>query len=168
MVKNHTIFRCLLFLGITLMLVGCAGLFKPIAVPEIELAGIGIQKLDFFETVLQLKLRVTNPNQIPLTMKGLACELELDDKSVATGRSQATVQIPALGTDYVTVTVHTSAAQIAATLLEALRHGSGNLSSQGLKYRLNGDLRVEGGLFLPSSIPFDPRGKLPVDNIFKK
>jgi LEA14-like dessication related protein len=168
MVKKKGVLNSLLFLSLTLMLAGCAGLFKPMAVPEIALAGIGIQKLDFFETVLQLKLRVTNPNPVPLAVKGLTCELELDDQPVATGHSQAAVQIPASGSDYVTVTVHTSAAKIAATLLEVLRQGSGNLSSQGLKYRLKGDLRMEGGLFLPSSIPFDTRGKLPVDHIFKQ
>jgi LEA14-like dessication related protein len=145
-----------------LILGGCAGLFKPIEVPKVQLAGIGIQKVDFFETVLQLALRVDNPNGIPLTLKALACDLRLNGDPVATGVSRETVDIPALGSDVVTLTVVTSAAKIAATLLSALGHGT------ALDYRLTGKLSLQGGLFMPSEIPFDVRGEVPVKRLFKR
>jgi LEA14-like dessication related protein len=145
-----------------LILCGCAGIFKPIEVPKVELAGIGIQKADFFETVLQLKLRVDNPNRIPLTMKALTCDLTLNDDPVATGISRETVDIPALGSNIVTITVVTSAAKIAATLLRVLSSGA------AIDYRLTGKLSLQGGLFMPSDIPFDSRGQVPVKNIFER
>jgi LEA14-like dessication related protein len=151
--------RIFVLLAAAVILGGCAGLFKPIEVPKIELAAIGIQKADFSESVLQLKLMVTNPNRIPLTLNALVCDLSLNGNPVASGISQETVDIPALGSGAVTLTVVTSAVRIVTTLLEALARGI------AVDYRLTGDVQLKGGLFMPSAIPFDTRGEVPIRNI---
>ena len=41
--------------------------------PRISISHIEVQKIEFFETVFKVQLRVYNTNDIPLKIKGLEC-----------------------------------------------------------------------------------------------
>ena len=150
---------------LTFLCVGCAGLGKPLRSPDIKLAGLSMEKADLFETVLQLTLRVINSNDLDLEIKGIECELEINDKSVASGVSGTTVKIPAFGSNTVTVTVFSSAFSIATTFIRFLQQEMENETGKvDFSYRLKGRLHLASTAWLPSSLPFNTTGRLSLND----
>ena len=140
---------------------GCAGIGKPLRSPDIRLAGLRVENADFFETVFQLKLRVINGNDVPLEIKGIECDLDINDKSVASGVSGTTVKIPGFGSDTVTVTVYSSAFSIASTFIRLMQREMQNPSEAvDLSYRLKGRIHLANATLMPSTLPFKAVGNL--------
>jgi LEA14-like dessication related protein len=161
--------------GITvlvLVFLGCAGLGKPLKSPEIRLAGLNVENAELFETVLQLNLRVINANDIPLEIKGIECDLEINGKSVASGVSGTSVKIPAFGSNLVTITVYSSVFNIATTFIRFMQREMQNTSETiDISYGLKGRIHLAGRALIPSSLPFKSSGNLrlkeTVDSILK-
>ena len=147
---------------------GCAGLGQSLQAPDIRLAGLLVEDVDFFETVLQLKLRVINGNDVPLVLKGIHCELELNDKSVATGVSATPVTIPALGSDTVTVRVYSSMFNIASSFFRMAQSEAAKTGKPDLTYQLRGRIHLETSGLTPSTIPFKTTGKISLEDTFGK
>jgi hypothetical protein len=74
--------------------------------------------------VLQIELRVFNTNEIPIKIKGLDCDLELNGKRFATGVSSVDREIPAFGTEIVPVTLYSSVLDIFRGAGLLCRHSS--------------------------------------------
>jgi LEA14-like dessication related protein len=147
---------------------GCAGLGQSLQVPDIRLAGLLVEEMDLFETVLQLKLRVINGNDIPLVLKGIYCELELNDKSVATGVSKTPVNIPALGSDTVSVRVYSSMFNIASSFFRMVQNEAAKTGNPDFTYQLSGRIHLETSGLVPSTIPFKTTGKISLEDTFGK
>lgn len=147
---------------------GCAGLGQSLQAPDIRLAGLLIEEVNLFETALQLKLRVINGNDIPLVLKGIQCELELNDKSVATGVSGTAVTIPALGSDIVSVKVFSSMFNIASSFLRMAQKEAAKTGEPDLTYQLSGRIHLESSGLSPSTIPFKTTGKISLADTFGK
>ncbi len=79
------------------MLGGCAGLGKPLETPRISLANIQVQESKGLETAFLVHLRVMNPNDVDLDIRGVDCDLEINDKPFAYGISNTAVTVPAFG-----------------------------------------------------------------------
>ena len=146
-----------IFLALALLttacLFGCASPGKRLESPRIALAHIEVQESRIFETVLKIDLRVFNTNQVPLKVKGLDCDLELNGKRFAQGVSDVTIHIPAQGTAVIPVTVYSSLVDMARGLFKAQEE-------ERLKYKIKGRLRLEGGFMVPSLIPFSSDGQI--------
>lgn len=142
----------LVLLGV-MSLVGCAGPGKRLESPRIALAHIEVQESRLFETVLRIDLRVFNTNQVPLDIKGLDCDLELNGKRFAQGVSDVTIHIPAHGTAVIPVTVYSSLMDMARGFFKAQ-------AEEKLQYKIKGRLRLEGGFMVPSVIPFASTGEI--------
>ena len=136
-------------------LFGCAGPGKHLEPPRIALAHIEVQESRIFETVLKIDLRVFNTNEVPLEVKGLDCELEINGRRFAQGVSDVAIHIPAQGTGVIPVTVYSSLVDMARGLLKAQ-------TQEKLQYKIKGRLRVEGGFMVPSIIPFTSDGEIPL------
>ncbi|MFZ0133453.1 MAG: LEA type 2 family protein [Desulfobacterales bacterium] len=147
---------------------GCAGLGQSLQAPDIRLAGLTIEEVDLFETVLKLKLRVINGNDIPLALKGIQCELELNGKSVATGVSKTPVTIPALGSDTVTVRVYSSMFNIASSFFRMAQTEAAKTGHPDLSYQLKGRIHLETSGLTPTTIPFKSTGKISLEEAFGK
>lgn len=161
---------CRAIWGITvfsLIFCGCAGLGKPLRSPEIRLAGLSVENADLFETVLQLNMRVINGNDIPLEIKGIECDLEINDKSVASGVSGTPLKIPAFGSNTVSVTVYSSAFSIATTFIRFMQQEMQKSTGEiDFSYRLKGRLHLESGALIPSTLPFNATGNLRLKESF--
>jgi LEA14-like dessication related protein len=140
-----------------LMLAGCAGIGKQLEPPRISLANIQVQELKGFETVFEIQIRVFNTNDVDLNVKGIEAELEINGRPFATGVSNSPVDIPAFGTELVTVTVYSSVIDIVKSIHSLHR-------SEQLKYRLNGKLRAAGDNLLPVTLPFESDGQVTLDD----
>ena len=142
----------LIALGVTAFW-GCAGLGVRMESPRVNLANIQVLEVRAFETVFQIEIRVINPNNVPLEMKGIDCELDVNGKTLASGVSGTETTIPAFGTGTVPIKVYSSVVDMVRSLL-------GLQEKEKLEYRLKGRLQVEGGLMVPSTIPFESKGEI--------
>jgi LEA14-like dessication related protein len=141
-----------------LMLAGCAGLGKPLETPRISLANIQVQESKGLETAFLVHLRIMNPNDVDLDIRGVDCELEINDKPFAYGISNTPVKVPAFGSETLPVTVYSSVLDIVKGLF-------GLQQREDLSYQLKGKVRMAGGGFMPSTLPFDSRGTVSIKDL---
>jgi LEA14-like dessication related protein len=139
-------------------LAGCAGLGQPLESPRISLSNIQMLETSGLESALLVQLRVQNPNEVDLDIRGVECDVEINGKPFAYGMSNTPVRIPSFGTDTVPVKVYTSVVDIFRGLL----------SLQGrdeLTYQVKGKVRMSGGGLMPASLPFDSQGSFSVKDL---
>jgi len=151
------VMRSILMLILMSAWIGCAAPGKMLEPPRVNLASLDISETSLFETVFQVDLRVLNPNDVPLTLKGADCEIEVNGESFARGLTDAPYTVPAMGTTKVGVTVYSSVMDVVTHLL--------SLHKTSLAYKIKGRLRVEGGLLTPSVIPFTSEGELDIKKL---
>ena len=135
-----------------LCLYGCAGLGKSLEPPKINLANITVQEIEAFETVFGLQLRVFNTNDVPLVIKALDCDLEVNESRLASGVTETEATIPAFGTDLVDVTVYVSSVLTVNRFLQGLRDSQTDGKTKSIEYALSGHLHL-GGRALPAQLP---------------
>jgi LEA14-like dessication related protein len=148
-----------------IMLYGCAGLGKRLEAPEVSLAHIAVQEVKAFETAFQLDLRVFNANDIPLEVKGIDCELEVNGRKMAKGVSPAQITVPAFGTELIRMQVYSSMLEMVSSILDMARKSQSNQITAKLDYKITGTLRLAGGSMMPASIPFKYEGELDMQGI---
>jgi len=151
-------FRMVVFVWMAAWMAGCAGLGQPLATPRISLSNIQMLESSGMESAFLVQLRIQNPNDLDLDIRGVECDVEINGKPFAYGMSNTPVRIQAFGSDTVPVKVYTS-------VIDLFR---GLLSLQGredLSYQVKGRVRLGGGALLPSSLPFDSRGTLSVKDL---
>lgn len=136
---------------------GCAGIGRRLEPPRISFAGIRLEAVSGFETVFQLDLRVMNTAEVPLEIRGIDCELEINGKKFATGVSNTAVKIPSFGTEVVSVRVY-------ASVLDMVRGVRGLPEKERIDYRLRGKVRLGGGA-IPPVIPFNAAGSLSAEDL---
>jgi LEA14-like dessication related protein len=143
---------------VLLMLAGCAGLGKPLETPRISLADIQVQESKGLETTFLVQLRVMNPNDVDLDIRGVECDLAINDKPFAYGISNTTVKVPAFGSETLPVTVYSSVIDIIKGLF-------GLPQREDLHYQLKGKVRLGGAGLMPSSLPFDSQGTISIKDM---
>jgi len=137
---------------------GCAGFGRPLESPRISLSNIQMLETSGMESAFLLQLRVQNPNEVDLEIRGVDCDVEINGKPFAYGMSNTPVRIPAFGTDTVPVKVYTSVIDIFRGLL--------NLQGRDdLSYQVKGRVRMSGGGLMPAALPFDSQGTISVKDL---
>jgi LEA14-like dessication related protein len=139
------------------ILTGCAGLGKRLEPPRIALANIKIQEAKVLETVFEIEIRVFNTNEIPLEIKGIECDLEINGKQFATGVSSMEVTIPSYETALIPMTVFSSVLDIVIGLTTLS-------DTDSLKYDISGRIRLGKGV-TPALLPFKAHGELPLGGL---
>jgi LEA14-like dessication related protein len=133
-----------------LLVSGCA--FAPrLMPPTLAVLDVQLQGSDLWEQHLKVRMRVQNPNDRILPIKGLAYTLEVEGQQFASGESAASFVVPARGEAEFDMNVTTN---LAGTLLKFLARGPD--ARQSVAYRLSGKVSLSAGLM--RSIPFDERG----------
>jgi LEA14-like dessication related protein len=169
---NHTPMKpilrplALLFaLSLVLMLTGCSSLFwkKKTERPTVSLADMELQGIKGLETIFRLQLRVINPDDEALEIRGMNCELKVNGKSFADGISDEHVTVPASGTATVPVMVYAGMFDVVGSVIDLLQQSTAQQSApkaaKPLQYELTGRLRLgEKG---DDTVPFQLKGSLP-------
>lgn len=114
-----------------LLIAGCATLNgrDPVRMHVVGIEPIAGQGM---EARFNLKLRVQNPNDVPIDYDGIALELDLNDREFASGVSADKGSVPRFGERVISVPISVSA-------LNALRQGVaafGGDSAKGVPYVL--------------------------------
>jgi len=133
------------------LLAGCA-LTPGLETPKLSVVEVQLLGSDLFAQHVRLRLRVQNPNDRALAVRGLTYSVEVAGQQFASGESAASFVVPARGAAEFDTNVTTN---LAGTLMTLLSRGPDSLS-QTIEYRLSGKLSLSAGLL--RSIPFDERG----------
>jgi len=151
--------RILCILIAVLSLNGCSLLVPKFETPTLSVVDVQMLKSDIWEQRLKVRLRVQNPNDRILPVKGLEYTLEVDDQRFASGVSGASFVVPALGEAEFDMSV---TANMASTLIKMLGRGS-KARSDEVSYRITGKISLSQGLL--RSIPFEQRGTFNLNNL---
>ena len=138
-------------LGLLCLLAGCASTFK-LEAPKLSVVSMKMQSADLFSQRLQVRMRVLNPNDRELPIKGINYRIEVNDAELEQGLTEAPFVVPALGEAEFDVQVTANLATALSQILS--RRGS----SDTIDYRLIGEVKLASGFL--RRIPFDERGSV--------
>jgi LEA14-like dessication related protein len=143
--------------SLTVSMVACAflsgcSLFVPkLETPQLSVVNVELQKSDLWEQRMKVRMRVVNPNDRAIPVKGLTCSLEVQGEELAHGVSGASFNVPALGEAEFDMNM---TANMAGALIKLL--GRGNSFGDEVEYRVKGRLSLSEGFL--RSIPFEDKG----------
>lgn len=162
----HPIRGALLCLSLFL-LAGCAGLGRYSEAPKVSVADIQVAEVKTLEAAFLLQLRIINPSDKTLEVKGVDCTLELDDRSFAHGVTGEAVSVPAYGSELVPVTVYSSMFDMVGSVIGFISKRQGSIvADKPLNYRLAGNIRLSNGGIL-KRIPFKTVGEFTLDGFYR-
>ena len=138
-------------LSLCLLAAGCAALGVEKPALDVALVNLAPRDVSPLEQVLDISLRVRNPNNFPLTLTGARFDLDLNGRPLLRGLSNARIEIPRLGSALMR-------AEGATTTLGLIRQIFEFNPDQPLRYKLKGVAFTEG--VLGESIPFESTGEL--------
>jgi LEA14-like dessication related protein len=151
--------RVLLSLLVPLFAGACAYISTPWITPGVNLAGIRPAQLTVEEQTFIVSLRVNNPNDRRLPIKGASYRLELEGREIANGAGRLDEQIPAYGEGIVDLEVNTN-------LIDLVRSAPALLMTGGRwDYKISGVLKLAGG-YVP--VPFRYSGEVESSQILSR
>jgi LEA14-like dessication related protein len=136
---------------------GCAGVGQRLEPPRVKLAAIRVAEFNVLETVFEVSLRVFNTNDNALQIKGVECELKINDQPFALGVSDTDVEIPSYGTQLVPLNVY-------ASVLDIIKSARGMQDQDQINYQIKGKVRLGAGGF-PALLPFESEGKITLPDL---
>ena len=138
-----------LFALAALALSGCSAFVPKLQTPHLSVVAVELGQSDLFSQHLKIRMRVENPNDRALPVKGLSYSLEVSGRPFAQGAADESFTVPALGETQFDMSV---TADVAGAVLRLLSRG---LNSQ-IDYRLVGKVELAQGFV--RSVPFEQRG----------
>lgn len=149
MLGNIPTMRSVQLLLLAVALSGCALFVPKLQTPSLSIVDIEVVKANFLQQRLQVRMRVENPNDRSLPIQGLSYTVYLSGQEFATGVSDASFVVPALGTAEFNMDVTANAAGAIFAILSKPR-------GQGIDYHMKGRVELSHGWL--RSIPFEQSG----------
>jgi LEA14-like dessication related protein len=119
--------------------------------PRLQVIEVGLVDASVLRQQLRLRMRVQNPNDVELSVRGLTYQVQLAGETYASGESRRDFVVPALGETEFEVDITANAA---GALLRIL----GDRSGKNPEYRILGRVHLARGVV--RSIPFEHKGVL--------
>jgi LEA14-like dessication related protein len=150
--------RCGAYLAVcaTVLLGACSTLPTNLVAPKVDLVGIQMMSTDMFAQKFRVRMKVVNPNDLELPVKGLEYQILLMGDSFAEGNSMDRFVLPANGEAEFDMIVTTNFVSSLGRLIS--RVGGGKL--ENLDYEISGDVLLEKGFV--RKIPFAHRGQVDI------
>ena len=142
-------------LAVMAITAGCASLAR-LETPRLSLVSVELSDATLFEQRFMVRLRVQNPNDIALPVRGLTVDLELAGQDFAQGVSARAFEVPAFGEAEFDMIITANA----ATALLKLMTQRDAIKRESLDYRIRGKLSTRLGLL--RSVPFEETGEIPL------
>lgn len=143
----------LLLLSVVLGLTGCSSWFvSDVRDPEIHLLDVETVRARLMQQRFVLHLRIDNPNDSSLQVRGLTYAVRLNDLLLAEGESDQWFRVDANSRRTFEVEVRTNLWRHAKPIARMLRQ------HKPLDYRLEGTLRT--GLFFPRNLHLSRSGEI--------
>ena len=127
----------LLLVAGPMLLQGCAGLQgrDPL---KVSVAGIEPLKGEGMELRMLVKLRVQNPNDTPVDYNGVALDMEVRGRSLASGVSDDAGTVPRFGETVLAVPVTIPAFQMVRQAIALIQGGGASKIPYAMKGKLSG------------------------------
>lgn len=132
-----------------MLVAGCASL--QLQVPRVTVSDIDLVDATLLEQRFALTLRLQNPNDADISIRGLDFEVVVNGQHFARGVSDRAVTLPRFGEALLEVDAVSDLGSLLRQLVEVGREGR-----PGFEYRVSGRLAT-GSL---GSVPFESRGEL--------
>ena len=146
---------CVLGLAVT-GLAGCTAFAPKLETPKLSIVNVELVRGDLFEQRLRARIKVENPNDRELAVKGITYTIEVGGEEFGSGISGSSFTVPRLGEAEFDMNV---TANMAGTLLRlATRAREAGRKPDSVDYRIVGKVSLATGLL--RSIPFEERGSL--------
>lgn len=154
--SGATIFRIITVLAAA-VLVGCSAFSTKLETPKLSIIGAEIVKSDLFEQRLRARMRVQNPNDRELAVKGITYTIEVGGEEFGRGMSGSSFVVPRMGEAEFDMIV---TANMAGTLLRLINKSQkeGGGVPDTVPYRIVGKVSLSSGFM--RSIPFEENGQL--------
>ena len=136
---------------------GCASLIQPTEPPHISVVHFKLIDIQLLEQEYELTLRVLNPNDTPLAIKGLSYTLEINNSKLAQGVSNQPVTIPAFSEKKLKLTMISGTFGIVRQL-QSLEQSN----QSALNYRISGKLSLDNQLI---PLYFEKTGSLDLNTM---
>jgi len=137
--------------ALLITLSGCASTFK-LEAPRLSVVSMKVQSADIFSQRMQIRMRVQNPNDRELPVKGITYRIEVNDAELGQGVADTPFVVPAMGEAEFDMVFTANLATALSQLLS--RKGS----AETIDYRLRGEVALSSGLL--RHVPFDERGSV--------
>ena len=138
-------------LAAAFFLTGCAHLFSRAEAPRVNIANITPKDVKIFEQVFDMDLRVMNPTDKEIGIKGVVFDLEVNGQSFARGVSNQAITVGPFASQVLQVEAVTTLASVLRQIIQAQKE-----DFTGFTYRLSGFFQTDSSAF---RIPFDETGE---------
>lgn len=134
---------------------GCALMYRDLQEPRIQLISVSPEQISFSGVKLVCRLRIDNPNDVSIPIKGGQFNLEVEGTQVARGALVDGFTVEALGSELVDVVVDVDSGRTIALAIQLL-----NAGQQELDYALTG--YVDISIAVLGRVRFDETGSVPL------
>jgi LEA14-like dessication related protein len=140
--------RKLLIILLALGLSGCSLFVPKLERPTLSVVKVQLLKSDLWHQELRVRMRVQNPNDRALPVKGIVYQLDIEGQELAHGMSGDSFVVPALGEAEFDMSVSANMANMLIKLL--------NKGGTEVQYRIYGKISLSAGLL--RSLEFNDHG----------
>lgn len=150
--QGRGLYHGMMAVAMLALLAACAGTPLRPESPRVKLVGLEPLAVDLFEQRYRVGLRIQNPNDFPLRVRGIDFRIDLNGQRFAEGVSNRQVEVPAFGEARVDV-------EVSSSLLDLMRQlqSLGRGETRALEYRISGRLALTGS---PLRVPFRYEGRI--------
>ncbi len=138
-----------------LLLHGCALMYRDLQEPRIQLISVAPEQISFSGVKLICRLRIDNPNDVSIPIKGGKFNLEVEGTQVAQGALVDGFTIDARSSELVEVVVDVDSGRTIALAIQLLSAGE-----QDLEYALTG--YVDVSISVLGRVRFNETGSVPL------
>jgi LEA14-like dessication related protein len=148
--------KTLSLLVLAAVLAGCAAFTGHMETPRLALVDAQLVKGDLFEQRIKVRMRVQNPNDRELQVKGISYAIDVAGEEFGTGMTANSFTVPRMGEAEFDMMI---TANMAGMLVRALGSGRGqDKAIDAIDYRIHGKVSLASGIL--RGIPFDEKGSL--------
>lgn len=141
-------------LAASMLLAGCGALGGRMQTPRLSLIDAQLVKGDLFEQRLKVRMRVQNPNDRELAVKGITYAIDVAGEEFGHGMTANSFVVPRMGEAEFDMFVTANMAGMLVRVLGGNRGGT----PDALEYNIHGKVALSSGML--RSIPFAEKGTL--------
>ncbi len=146
--------RTLAVLAASTLIASCGALGGRMETPRLSLVDAQLVKGDLFEQRLKVRMRVQNPNDRELAVRGITYAIDVAGEEFGHGMTANSFTVPRMGEAEFDMMV---TANMAGMLVKTLGGNRGG-TPDAIEYNIHGKVALASGIL--RSIPFNEKGTL--------